>query len=49
MSIEHDVRELKEQVRKLEARVVQLEQQNQPQVPPPKEDPPNFQHTGGSW
>ena len=44
MSIEHDVRELKEQVRKLEARVVQLESRNQTQVPPPKEDPPNMMH-----
>lgn len=44
MSIEHDVRELKEQVRKLEDRVTQLELQNKPHVPPPKEDPPNMMH-----
>jgi hypothetical protein len=44
MNIEHDVRELKEKVRKLEERVVQLELQRQAQVPPPKEDPPNMMH-----
>ena len=44
MSVEHDVRELKEKVKTLEDRITQLEQQNQTKVPPPKEDPPNMMH-----
>ena len=44
MSVEHKVRELEYKVKQLEDRVTQLELQNQPQVPPPKEDPPNMMH-----
>lgn len=44
MDVEHKVRELEYKVKKLEDRVTQLELQNKPQVPPPKEDPPNMMH-----
>ncbi|MBO5532388.1 MAG: hypothetical protein J5977_08020 [Fibrobacter sp.] len=44
MSVEYKVKELEAEIKKLKERVDKLEQQNQPQVPPPKEDPPNMMH-----
>ena len=37
MSVEHEIKMLKDKVDKLEKRVTQLELQNQPQTPPPNE------------
>ena len=49
MSVERDIKELRDEIKKLKDRVDKLELQNQAKVPPPIEDPPNFQHTGGTW